>query len=223
MGKTNQLNRRKFFCSMSAFPLVGASFSAVEYSGAPAGQNEQTGEKENEPREAPAFIDARSKKVMFVAHCILNQNARINQCAYTPSAIEPIVRCLLRRHIGIVQLPCPETELLGLGRGEGAEIYDQLSAPEKRQHLEVFTQKVLVLVREYRKYGFQVLGVLGIDGSPCCGVDLMYYQGERPGTGAFMEELIPVLEKESPPVPVRGIKDAELEAAVALIGEMDRD
>ena len=223
MGKIKQLNRKDFFCSMYALPLVGASFSAVQHSETPAGRSELNGKKEDLPLKYPAFIDERSKKVIFVAHCVLNQNARINRCAYTPSAIEPVVRCLLRRHIGMVQLPCPETELLGLGRGAGGEIYDQLSRPENRQGLKDFTRKVLALVREYRKYGFSVLGVLGIDGSPCCGVDLMYYQGERPGSGAFMEELIGVLEKENPAVPVRGIKDAEPEAAVALIEELDRE
>lgn len=216
MSVKGKIKRRDFLYGISTLPLVGASLGAADLSKAAQGD-----QPESKPEKYPAFTDARSKKVIFAAHCILNQNARIDRCAYTPSAIEPVVRELLARKIGIVQLPCPETEILGLGRGAGAEIYDLLSEPEARRRLDRYVQNVLALVREYRKYGFKVLGVLGLDGSPCCGVDLHYYKGEKPGSGALMEELIPVLEKEEPPVKVRGVQDAKPEEAVALIGELD--
>lgn len=45
----------------------------------------------------PAFSDVRSKKVIFVAHCVLNQNARLDQYACTSSAIGPVVQEILKR------------------------------------------------------------------------------------------------------------------------------
>jgi predicted secreted protein len=223
MGKTSQLKRREFICGMSATALAGVGLSSTNVSAQSTEISGEGGQPEPERLRYPAFTDERSKKVIFVAHCVLNQNARINKCAYSPCSIEPVVRCLLERRIGIVQLPCPETELLGLGRVGPVEIYDQLSVPENRRELKEYTRRVVALIRQYRSYGFSVLGVLGIDGSPCCGVDLMWYGKERPGTGAFMEEVIAAMGQESPPVVVKGIQDAEPEAAIALIEELDRE
>ena len=45
--------------------------------------------------------------------------------------------------------------------------------------------------------------------------------GERPGTGAFMEELKASLKNEGLDIPVKGIKDAEPDKAVTLIKELD--
>ncbi len=169
----------------------------------------------------PDFDDKRSKKVMFVAHCILNQNARINTCAYTPASIPKIPETLLKRGIGIVQMTCPELGCLGLGRGGPEEIYDQLSTPGGRRYLKELAQGVVYQVKQYRKQGFRVLGVLGIDGSPSCGIDLTYYDGEKKGKGAYMEELEGALAAEGLDVPVKGVQDAEPDKAVALIEQLD--
>ena len=68
------------------------------------------------------FTDKRSKKVIFVAHCVLNQNAISDGTALYPSAHTDIIQKLLKSQVGIVQLPCPELLCLGLDRGnpEGA-------------------------------------------------------------------------------------------------------
>ena len=33
------------------------------------------------------FNDARSRRIMLVAHCLLNQNAKLDRCAFYPGAI----------------------------------------------------------------------------------------------------------------------------------------
>ena len=63
------------------------------------------------------FTDRRSKKIVLVAQCILNQNAKIDGCAHYPGAIEGVAEVLIRSGCGIVQLPCPEVMHLGLDRG----------------------------------------------------------------------------------------------------------
>jgi len=167
----------------------------------------------------PPFNDGRSKKVIFVAHCIINQNARCNASAETPSAIPKIPECLLKRHIGIIQLPCPELGCLGLGR-EGL-IYDQLSTPGNRRYLKFIAQDVVYQTRQYMKQGFKVLGVLGINCSPSCGVDCHAYEGEKPGSGALIEELTEILKKAGLEIPVIGVMDAEPDKAVAAIEKLD--
>lgn len=170
----------------------------------------------------PDFKDARSRKVVFLAHCILNQNARINSCAYTPATIPNIAEELVRRGIGMAQMPCPELGCLGLGRGGPVEIYDQLSTPGARRKLREYAHDTAYQIKQYRKHGFRVLGVLGIDGSPSCGVELTYYKGEGPGTGAYIEELLETMKKEGlSDIPVKGVQDAGVEAALKLIGEWD--
>ena len=62
------------------------------------------------------FTDRRSKKIILVAQCILNQNAKIDGCAHYPGAIEGVAEVLIRSGCGIVQLPCPEVMHLGLDR-----------------------------------------------------------------------------------------------------------
>ena len=50
------------------------------------------------------FNDGRSKKVVFVAHCFLNQNSISDGTAIYPAANKDVV---LNADISIVQMPCP--------------------------------------------------------------------------------------------------------------------
>lgn len=60
--------------------------------------------------------DKRSKKVALVAHCLLNQNAKVNGFAFFPAMIIEIIELLKKHNYGILQLPCPETIYAGLHR-----------------------------------------------------------------------------------------------------------
>ncbi len=184
-------------------------------------------------QKPPQFNDARSKKVMIVAHCILNQNARIDTCALTPSAIPKIPEYLIQHEIGIIQWPCPELNFLGLGRQgqdcnildgsyhhEDGEVYDQVSVPEGRTYLRSVAENIVYQIKEYQKYGFRVLGVLGIKGSPTCGVDIKYYEGMTSGNGAFIEELINALEANGIKAPIRGISDLNPDQGLAIIDDL---
>jgi predicted secreted protein len=214
------MNRKKFIIKgISCVPVVASLVSFARI------QPEFPGNKMHQPNQEdiPAFNDARSKKVIFVAHCVLNQNARLNQYATTPSAIGPVVQELLKREIGIIQLPCPETQLLGLGRTSDDAIYHQLSDPVARKALKDYANQVLELVVEYRKWNFKVLGILGNEGSPGCGVNLHYDEGQKPGAGAFFQELQSSLESCDPPVRIMGIEDVKTAEAMKIIDQWDND
>jgi len=62
------------------------------------------------------FNDARSKKIIIVAHCLLNQNSISDGTADFPSQFVKIINLLMTNNIGIIQLPCPELTCLGLDR-----------------------------------------------------------------------------------------------------------
>ena len=51
------------------------------------------------------FSDSRSKKVILVSHCILNQNAKIDRCAVYPGAIKEAAQLLIESGTGILQMP----------------------------------------------------------------------------------------------------------------------
>jgi hypothetical protein len=53
--------------------------------------------------------DIRSGKVIFVAHCVLNQNARMVNVADFPAMHDQLCDYLQKSQVGIIQMPCPET------------------------------------------------------------------------------------------------------------------
>ena len=62
--------------------------------------------------------DVRSRKVLFVSHCTLNQNAKVRVIAKFPGAIRPLVELLLDNDVGMYQMPCPEMTYLGRCGGD---------------------------------------------------------------------------------------------------------
>lgn len=63
------------------------------------------------------FTDGRSKKVVFIAHCLLNQNAISDGTAIYPATFKDVIELFVNEEVGIVQLPCPELSCLGIDRG----------------------------------------------------------------------------------------------------------
>ena len=61
-------------------------------------------------------MPARSRRVLVVAHCILNANAKYAGGAKYAGANLAFLEPYLREGVGIVQLPCPEAGLFGMSR-----------------------------------------------------------------------------------------------------------
>ena len=113
--------------------------------------------------------DERSKKIMFVSHCLLNQNAKVRGIAKFPAANRQMVDLLLDNDIAIFQMPCPEMELLGPMRW--GMVKAQYSTLMFRDHCHELAKKVIRMVVEYRRAGYEILGFVMIDGSPVCGLN----------------------------------------------------
>ena len=169
------------------------------------------------------FQDGRSQKVAFLAHCLLNQNAISDGTAVRPAGFPEMVSYLLEHGVGIVQLPCPALLCLGLDRGDpqGAErpvvventrIRRAMAQAEPSRRLARLVEDTIAQLLEYRRYGFQVVGILGANRSPCCGVDTTSQDDQEvPGMGVFLEALSHRLEEvgwQIPMVGFRGTDDA---------------
>jgi predicted secreted protein len=114
--------------------------------------------------------DARGGKIMFVSHCILNQNAKVRGIAIYPGAVRPIVELLLDHGVGIFQMPCPEMTYLGALRW--GQVKDQYNSPMFRRFCQGLAEQVLEQAVEYRRGGYEILGFIMVDGSPVCGLKM---------------------------------------------------
>ena len=115
------------------------------------------------------------KKIIFVSHCILNTASKV--VLYNQEEIDAeealrleFVSTALKNGIQIIQLPCPEFTLYGSRRW--GHVSDQFDNPFFRDHSRKILAPFIQQLKEYLSNdSFEVLGIVGIDGSPSCGVD----------------------------------------------------
>jgi predicted secreted protein len=110
----------------------------------------------------------RSRRVVVLAHCHLNVNTKVRGLACYPGARADVVLPLIADGVGIVQLPCPEASFLGMKRwGMTVEQYD---TPAYRRHCRDILGPTVDTLVELAEDGCSIEGVLGVEGSPSCGV-----------------------------------------------------
>lgn len=115
------------------------------------------------------------KKIIFVAHCILNTASKV--VLYNKEEIESeealrlkFLDEAIKKGIQIIQLPCPELTLYGLKRW--GHVSDQFDNPFFRRHSKNILIPIIDQLKEYSNNDeIEILGIVGIDGSPSCGVD----------------------------------------------------
>jgi len=141
-------------------------------------------------------------KVALVAHCLLNQNTKPYLRARYPGIVDPVLDVLRRRGYALFQLPCPEVAFAGLNRF--SQVIEQYDTAAYRHHCLTLASMVADQIDRYPRHGYKLV-LLGIDGSPSCGVDLTGtspdwkgYPGSAPigdaypigeGRGVFIQEL----------------------------------
>ena len=59
------------------------------------------------------LADDRSKRVIFLSHCLLNENTRYLGGACRAACVREVVEECMDRDLGIVQMPCPEQQAWG--------------------------------------------------------------------------------------------------------------
>ncbi len=159
------------------------------------------------------LCDSRSRKVILVPHCALNQNARVAGAAEHPAAIVELIHDLLKRDIGILQMPCPELYAFGLDR-TNVRVEKELRTPAGKALCQRLARELVQQIQIYLDSDFCVLGILGKNGSPSCGVEETWDHGICPGSGAFIEELAAELKEQRIAIEMAGIRDNEAPNAI---------
>ncbi|MBS4538762.1 hypothetical protein GOQ27_09820 [Clostridium sp. D2Q-11] len=121
----------------------------------------------------------RKKQIIYIAHCVLNQNSVIREWERAQGAFNDIIRVIIDNNISIIQLPCPEFTFLGEDRPPKTK--EEYDTPEYREICTNLASKVVNQMKEYLNHEYKIIGILGIMGSPSC--DTL---GKR---GIFIEEL----------------------------------
>jgi len=162
------------------------------------------------------FEDVRGNRVVFVPHCALNQNARVAGAAEHRAGVVELIQGLLSRGIGIVQMPCPELLIFGLDRAH-IPMRNELQGVSSQQHICRLVHEIADQIGQYRSCGVDVIGILGKNGSPTCGVEQTWNKGVVPGTGLFIERLRLELDARMLPVNLAGYCDSAPEGALCTV------
>jgi predicted secreted protein len=160
---------------------------------------------------------------VVVAHCHLDVNTKVHGLADYAGARLEVIAPLLERGIGIVQLPCPEATFLGMCRwGMTREQYDVAAY---RRHCERILAPTIDTLRALADDGCVIEAVVGVDGSPSCGVgrtcvgyeggeiEALFADGASPVAhdaempGVFIEVLKALLDAEGLSVLFRGVDE----------------
>jgi predicted secreted protein len=138
--------------------------------------------------------------VAFVAHCLLNQNAKVDGGARTAGVYAPLVEELRAQGWRIEQMPCPELAFTGLHRFWAVK--EQLDTPGFRRHCRTIARAVASVIAVHAERGNDIV-LVGLEGSPSMGVCVTSSDpeiGGRPvwpegstelaaGKGIYIEEL----------------------------------
>ena len=186
------------------------------------------------------------KKILLVSHCLLNTASKLKSYDLGDmEAEEALRRSLLKAAIDngvqLLQLPCPE--LLQYGARRWGHTCDQFDNVFFRQRCREMLAPVVLQVQEYlaNPQEYEILGILGIDGSPSCGVKYTCrgpWGGEfsgrdvsgvlkqchlAEGRGVFMDTLLEMLGENGITLKSDGLFPPEPERALAMVEGEEKD
>jgi predicted secreted protein len=145
------------------------------------------------------------RTVCYLAHCLLNANAKVDEGARCAGVSAPVVGLLREHGATIRQMPCPELAFGGTRRFWA--VREQYDTPAFRGHCRALAEPVAEQIRADLGAGARVV-IIGIDGSPSMGVELTASAGDwggrpdkprdedypvTPGPGLFTETLLDLL------------------------------
>ncbi len=120
----------------------------------------------------------RSKGLVILCHCVINQNSVVKPLARAKGSFI-FVKQLIDEGLGIIQLPCPEFRHLGINRKPMEK--EEYDTQEYRSLCKDLAITAAEDIEAYLKEGYDIKGIVGIKESPTCSIS-----GKR---GIFMEEL----------------------------------
>ena len=148
----------------------------------------------------------RSKKVVFVSHCLLNQNTRAKNQERFPGMVKDIMELFLEAGVGIVQLPCPQIEHNGGTIERKFQPSKILKENGYRSECKKMSKTIIRQIEKYLKEDYDVVGIVGVEFSPTCAVHQVN-NGKKnvPGRGILIEELESKMQRKNFQVPIIGV------------------
>lgn len=166
------------------------------------------------------------RRVALIAHCLLDPFTKVRGLANDEAGAR-VVTDLLGEDIGLIQLPCPEITFLGARRW--GMTYEQYDVPAFRRHCRAIVEPVVETVAALVDDGAVLDRLVGVDGSPSCGVakTCRGYEGGEPeavygtpdtaqharieaGRGVFVEVLLEMLRERGLEPPMTGVSEESL-------------
>lgn len=129
----------------------------------------------------------RSKRVIFISHCILNQNTVVCPLARAKGAYTEIIETIMKNGIGIHQLPCPEYRHLGIKRDPMTK--EEYDTEEYRKVCKNISIDTIDIMKEYIENDYELAGLIGVNESPTCSI--------RNSKGIFIEEMLELMNKSN--------------------------
>ncbi len=151
----------------------------------------------------PDIRVAAGCKIAILAHCLLNQNVKPHQRARYHGIVDPVLDVIREEGYALVQLPCPEIGFAGMKRW--SQVIEQYDTPKYRAHCRDMATHSIDQIDHFLRDDDFTLILIGLEGSPSCGVrltgsspDWQGYPGAvemtgkypvKPGAGLFIQAL----------------------------------
>ncbi|WP_373598263.1 CD3072 family TudS-related putative desulfidase [Paraclostridium bifermentans] len=166
----------------------------------------------------------RNRKIVVVCHCLLNCNSKVEGLSIFKGAHD-ISKQLINNDYGIIQLPCPEMIMYGIKRW--GHVKDQFDNLFFRNQCKIMLEPYIKQFCNYIENGYEIKGIIAVDGSPSCGYNLTCISkewfGEISGCknldekintlkmvndkGVFIEELEKLLIEHDLKIPIIGLDE----------------
>ena len=144
----------------------------------------------------------RKKCLILLCHCILNCNAKVGGLAEYQGAQQSLLTYLIDNGYGLIQLPCPEITMYGVKRW--GHVKEQFNTPYYRKHCREIFLPIREQIIDYLDSGYTLKTLIGIDGSPSCGIyqtcSSISWGGEMGATSGLDEKIKTLKTINSPGV-----------------------
>jgi predicted secreted protein len=169
--------------------------------------------------------DNRSKKFIFIPFCSLAQAfhasglVKFDWCG----TITPVINEIVKKDINIIQMPCPESLFpnLEIGLVRAPKSYSKYDTPDFRAHCMKLAQDVLTQIKAILNNGYEIIGIIGIEYSPSCAVNIQYSnKGHINLSGIYIQELKKLLKENNISIPFLGINRRGIKTSVKRIVDL---
>ena len=114
------------------------------------------------------MMSRKDRKIILIAQCLVNPYCRVHILGQNFPLSHELMNYLMEKRVGIIQYPCPETTAMGLKRNpQGRQQYDNIFF---RNHCKELLKVPMFMVREFIRSNYRLVGYIGLENSPTCGI-----------------------------------------------------